>query len=464
MQQSLVTDELLCEPLSIRGDHLFIEDCDTVALAEQFGTPLYVVSESRLRRNIRNWQTTFAEHWRDGPIRLYPSLKANPVIAVRRILTQEDTGCDIFGPGELECAIRAGVTGEDLSVNGSIKSRALIRKALEHGARIVLDSPRELALCEQEAAALGITAKVVLRLKPDIRALKLESDFVPGMQVSYLTQIIKYGIPTREALEMAARFKTLNNVEAVGIHVHMGRHSKKPLVWEAWVRACVKLTRELSDVMGGWTPTCIDVGGGFPSPLDRDPDVAIIDYETPPLEVFASTVGNALHNALVEYGYDPEGIRLELEPGRGIHADTGIHLSSVVNVKCESVGMAYRWAEVDTAETFLDGHGFNLERPIYDYFIANRMTAENVALYDIVGQTCNAEILTHQLPAPMLEQNDLVAFLNAGAYGEPNAANFNALPRPGMALVNGDQAALVRRAENVDDVFARDAMPSWLSD
>ena len=343
MQKSLVTDELLRPPLKIRGDRLFIEDCDTVALAEQFGTPLYVVSESHLRDNVRHWQTTFEEHWRDGPVRLYPSLKANPVIAVRRILAEEDTGCDIFGPGELECAIRAGVSGEDLSVNGSIKDRPLIRKALEHGARIILDSPRELDLCEEEAEALGTTAKVLMRLKPDIRSLKLESDFAPGMQVSYLTQIIKYGIPTKEVLEMAARIKDLDHVDPVGVHVHMGRHSKRPIVWENWVRACVSLTREVSNVMGGWTPACIDVGGGFPSPLDHDPDVAVVDYETPPLEVFASTVGNALHASLIEHGFDPDGVRLELEPGRGIHADTGIHLASVINVKEEDVGMSGRY-------------------------------------------------------------------------------------------------------------------------
>ncbi len=463
MQKFLITDELLRNPLSVRGERLFIEDCDTVALAEQFGTPLYVVSASHLRRNVRHWQATLEEHWRDGPVRLYPSLKASPVVAVRRILTEEDTGCDIFGPGELECAIRAGVSGEDLSVNGSIKSRALIRRALQHGARIILDSPRELDLCEAEAASLGVSAKVLLRLKPDISALDLESDFAPGMQVSYLTRIIKYGIPTSEALTMAASIGELEHVEPVGIHVHMGRHSKQPVLWESWVRACVRLTREISDAMGGWAPSCIDVGGGFPSPLDHDPDVTVVDYETPPLDVFAGTVGTALHAALIEHGFDPEGVRLELEPGRGIHADTGIHLSSVVNVKAEQVGEEYRWAEVDTAETFMDGHGFNLERPVYDYFIANRMATENSALYDIVGQTCNAEILTHRLPAPLLQRGDLVAFLNTGAYGEPSAANFNALPRPGVVLVDGGQAALVRRAETVDDVFARDVVPDWLS-
>ena len=463
MKKSLVTDELLHAPLSVRGERLFIEDCDTVALAEQFGTPVYVVSESRLRHNVRAWQRSFEAHWRDGPVRLYPSLKANPVIAIRRILTEEGTGCDIFGPGELECAIRAGVDGEDLSVNGSIKDRALIRKALERGARIILDSPRELDICQAEAAATGVKARVLLRLKPDISALDLESDFAPGMQAGYLTRIIKYGIPTSEVLEMAARLRDFANVEPVGVHVHMGRHSKRPVIWEAWVKACVGLTREVSDVMGGWTPSCIDVGGGFPSRLDRDPDVAVVDYETPPLDVFARTVGEALHAALVENGFDPAGIRLELEPGRGIHADTGIHLTTVRNVKAERVGFDYRWAEVDTAETFLDGHGFNLERPMYDYFIANRMTSENALLYDIVGQTCNAEILAHRLPAPAIEVGDLVAFLNTGAYGESNAANFNALPRPGMVLVCGDRAEWVRRAETVDDVFARDSVPGRLS-
>lgn len=464
MNESLVTDELLREPLSIVGDHLHIDDCDTTDLVEKFGSPLYVISEQQLRRNVRKWQRVFAEHWTEGPVLLFPSLKANPVIAVRRILTDEKTGCDIFGPGELECALRAGVRGEYLSVNGSIKDYDLIAKAINAGARIVLDSPRELIMCNEEAKRQGVKVKVLLRLKPNLGSLDLESDFVPGMQVAYLTQIIKYGIPTKEVLEMAQTFGELQNVDLIGVHVHMGRHSKKLLVWQAWVAACVALTREVADQIGNWTPQVIDIGGGFPSPLDHDPDVAIIDYETPPVEAFAKTVAVTLRDALVGNGFNPAGIRLEIEPGRGIHADTGIHLTRVKNLKSDDVNIQYRWAEVDTAETFLDGHGLNLDRPAYDYFIANKMRAPNDALYDIVGQTCNAEILTHQLPAPLLEHGDLVAFLNTGAYAEPNAANFNALPRPGMVLVNGDSADLIRRAETVDDVFARDSIPARLSD
>lgn len=464
MNKTLVTDELLRKPLSVRDQRLFIEDCDTVALAEQFGTPLFVVSEQHLRNNVRHWQETFEKHWPCGPVRIFASLKANPVIAVRRILTEEGAGCDIFGPGELECAIRAGVTGGLLSVNGSIKDREIIRKALAAGARIVLDSPRELELCEEEATKLGTMAKVLLRLKPYIGDLDLESDFAPGMQVSHLTQIIKYGIPTKELREMAERISSLSHVEPVGIHVHMGRHSKRPVIWQAWISATVALTKELSERMGGWVPRHIDVGGGFPSPVDHDPDVAVVDYETPSLDLLAKTVGETLHQSLVTHGLDPQGVTLEIEPGRGIHADTGIHLTRVHNVKSEDAHISRQWAEVDTAETFLDAHGFNLERPAYDYFIANKMTSENESLYDIVGQTCNAEILVHQLPAPRIERNDIVAFLNTGSYAEPSAANFNALPRPGMVLVNGDSAQLIRRAETVDDVFARDIIPQHLSD
>jgi len=459
MKKSLVTDELLREPLSTVGERLFIEGCDTVDLANRFGTPLFVVSEQQLRRNVQKWQQTFEKQWTEGPVRLFPALKANPTIAVRRILTEEDTGCDIFGPGELECALRGGVQGDDLSVNGSIKDRTLIAKAIGAGARIVIDSPREMIICNAEAKRQERIVKVLLRLKPDLNTLDLESDFVPGMQVAYLTQIIKYGIPTKEVLEIAEGVGELPHVDLAGIHVHMGRHSKKPLVWQAWVEASVALMRQVADVIGTWTPQIIDVGGGFPSPLDRDPDVATIDYETPPLETFAKIITETLRSALIRNNFDPSGMRLEIEPGRGIHADTGIHLTVVKNLKTDNVTAQYHWAEVDTAETFLDCHGLNLDRPAYDYFIANKMLAQNDALYDIVGQTCNAEILTHQLPAPRLESGDLVAFLNTGAYAEPNAANFNALPRPGIILVSGKDADLIRRAETVDDVFARDVVP-----
>ena len=109
-------------PLSIRNGHLFVEDCDTVALAEEFGTPLFVVSESHLVENLKRFQSEYERCWPEGPVRIMCAIKANPITAIRRVLTREGAGCDTFGGGELELALRGKVPTDDIAVNGSIKS------------------------------------------------------------------------------------------------------------------------------------------------------------------------------------------------------------------------------------------------------------------------------------------------------------------------------------------------------
>ena len=137
--------------LSIRGERLYIEACDVVELAERFGTPIFVVSESHVRENLRRYKQTLSEHWRKGPIRIMCAFKAAPLLALRNMLSEEGSGCDIFGPGELEGAIRGGVPPELISVNGSVKDRDMIHRAIELSARVVVDSTRELLLCEEAA-------------------------------------------------------------------------------------------------------------------------------------------------------------------------------------------------------------------------------------------------------------------------------------------------------------------------
>ena len=129
--------------LSVRNGHLYIEECDAVELAERFGTPLFVVSESKLVSNLNAYTSAFEKHWPEGRVRVMAAIKANPITAVRRVLTREGAGCDTFGAGELELALRGGVTTEDIAVNGSIKTPDIIRRAIELGIHVILDSPRE---------------------------------------------------------------------------------------------------------------------------------------------------------------------------------------------------------------------------------------------------------------------------------------------------------------------------------
>jgi len=108
------------ECLSIRDGHLWMEGCDAVELAQTFGTPIHVISEDHLRRNVRRTTAAFRAAWPEGDVLLLPSIKANYTLALRHILTQEGTGCDTFGPGELEAALRTGAPPEAISVNGSV--------------------------------------------------------------------------------------------------------------------------------------------------------------------------------------------------------------------------------------------------------------------------------------------------------------------------------------------------------
>lgn len=260
---------------------------------------------------------------------------------------------------------------------------------------------------------------------------------------------------------MAPRFSDMAHVEPVGIHVHMGRHSKKLEVWQSWVRHCVLTAKGLSDLMDGWVPGVMNFGGGFPSFPDRDTDIVVTGYDGPDLDGYASVITGTLRDTLREVGVDGSGMTVEVEPGRGLHSDTGVHLTTVRNIKEETEYRPRKWAEVDTSEVFLGIPGFNVKPP-FDYLIANKVDEDNTITTDVVGLTCNSELLFLQVEVPWLEPGDVVALLNTGSYSEPMAANFNALPRPGTVLVNGASADLVKRHETVDEVFSRDEVPERL--
>jgi len=138
--------------LSLRGGRLFFEECAVGGLAERFGTPLYVVSETQLRANLRAFRRAFEASWTEGPVHVLPSIKANYALALRRVLTEEGAGCDTFGVSELRAALACGVDPALISVNGTGKDEGLLREAVLAGARVTVDSVRELELLR--AAAL----------------------------------------------------------------------------------------------------------------------------------------------------------------------------------------------------------------------------------------------------------------------------------------------------------------------
>lgn len=444
--------------LSIREGRLFIEDVDLGELAARNGTPLYVVSERQLRQNARATIRAFSQRWAEGPVLVMPSIKANLSLALRHILTEEGTGCDTFGSGELDAALRAGVNPDWISVNGATKGVELIERAIVAGARITLDSIAELELVREAAARLGAVAKARLRLRPWLDIDDPTELLAEGTSIRIATQRYKPGIPTEQVLAIPREVVEAPELELRGVMTHIGRQGREPRIWAEEARWVAEMVGRLSEQWGGWRPREIDLGGGFPAP--RDPFAGGHDERAPTIDDYADAITRALRAGLSAAGVDADGISLEVEPGRSLYANAGLHLTRVLHVKAQNEPVPLRWVETDTSEIFVADVVF--ERNRWTAVAADRADAASTTTADIVGISCNPDVIVADAQLPDVAAGDLIALLDTGAYQDANASNFNALPRPATVLVNGTEAEVIKRAETSADVFSRDRVPARL--
>src|SRR4029077_1282190 len=159
--------------------------------------------------------------------------------------------------------------------------------------------------------------------------------------------------------------------------------------------------------------------------------------------VYAEVVTSSLRDSLRTHGFELQGIRLEIEPGRGIYGNAGIHLAMVKNIKVQQTPTPHRWVETDTSDMFLPDVVWEHNR--WSALVANKADRAGTVLADIVGLTCQPDRIVPQALLPDVEPGDSIAILDTGAYQDGLASNFNALPRPGMVLVQGDQAEWIKR-------------------
>ncbi|MDW8805359.1 hypothetical protein P1P68_11360 [Streptomyces scabiei] len=487
--------------VSIRDGRLFVDDVAASELVERCGSPLFAYSETQLRTNTRRFLAAMAAEWPDGPVDVLPAFKANPMMATRRVLSEEGAGADIYSPGELEGALRAGVEPALISVNGGGKDLAHIRRCVEAGVRITVEDVDEIDLIQEAAAGLGTTAKIRFRVKPAMPNLWRRTDFSQmSAPIDLGIQVYKSGIPPEYLVEMGRRVFAMPNVELVGLHLHVGRHHPTAWYWKGAMRQFGRLLVELSRAWDGWHPQEIDCGGGFPSsrdPMNKETPrseflVTAAGYPVmvglrglgarayhrvigkvlphllsgpepvspPPIEELLSAAITTLRRELAAGGVPTEGVRLQMEPGRWLHGNTAVHLTRVRTVKRQTEPMPYSWVLTDTTQFFLAGGAFEHNR--HPVVVADRADAPATTTADVVGHSCFADLLVPAARLPHVERGDVVALLETGAYQESSASNFNALPRPATVLVSGTEVDLIRRAETVEDVWARDVVPDRL--
>jgi diaminopimelate decarboxylase len=500
-----MTTKQLDDCLSTRDGHLFVEELDTVDLVRQFGSPLFIMSEDQIRRNARAFQSAFQGGWPNGVVKVLPAAKANWLPAVQRVLADEGCGCDIYSPGELSVALQAGFEPRLISVNGVPKDRDHIFRSVREGVRITIDSVEEVDVIEQAAAELDQVTKVRLRLKPSISGFIRHTDFVAEglVPTDIAAMVYKGGLAFEEIASIGRRILQMKNVELVGFHQHHGRHHRSTRYWEEQMKAFAGEVGRVCQALGGFQPQEIDIGGGFAVP--RDPFNAVTDYTepvqlaalhaasralnlmgsegryrvmarlidtivthpnqvaAPTIEEYAAACTRTLRQELPRHGVEIQGLMLQLEPGRAMHGNAGIHLTTVTNIKRLTQPIRWKLVIVDTTEFWFTGGRY--EHHLHDYLFANKTDAPPTDKADIVGRSCYGDRLMPTVPIPEVEVGDLLALLDTGAYQEVSMSNFNAMPRPATVLVTGDQASIIRRRETEADVFGRDVMPEhWHDD
>ncbi len=414
-----------------------IDGCDTVKLAFQYGTPLYVTNETRIRENFRGYLDALRAHY--PYVKVLYAAKANGNLSILRILSEEGAGADVFSAGELHLALCAGMSPEYLLFNGSSKTESDHRLAIEKGVRVSLDSLDELVQLDRLAGEEGKIVEVSFRVNP-----ALDVPTHPKIATGLATS--KFGIPAAEIIDAYAAALGCAHVVPVGIHCHIGSQilDIEPFAQEAQVM--MEIVEELHRM--GVKFKFIDLGGGLGVAYDHHGPAA------PSFASYADAVMPVCTHVLGRLGIQPE---IWIEPGRSLVCDSTLLLTRVNSVK-----KAHKiFVNVDA--------GFNLLiRPaMYDAYheviVANRADEKPVGLYTITGPICETgDILAHERELPDVMAGDLIAILDTGAYGYSMASQYNGRGRCAEVLVRNGQSDLMRKAETIEDLMRQLVTPSWL--
>ena len=398
--------------------------CDGVALegvARLHGTPLYVYSAESIRRSYRELDLAFAAH----PHRIHYALKANSSFAIVCLLKQLGSAVDANSIGEVELAMRAGFDPSDIVFSGVGKSPDEIERAVQLGLKAInAESPGELERIDRAAQARGVRARVAVRVNPNI-------DAGTHPHISTGLDINKFGVPLEQASSLYRKMLTQPGLEPAGIHVHLGSQIVTLEPIQRAAAAVVRLAQELRD--SGIALDHIDVGGGLGISYDGSRVPTAAEYAAALLPIAT-----------------PSGLAIALEPGRFLVGAAGALLTRVIDLKDAPGG--HHFAVLDAGMT-------ELMRPaLYGSFhrieaVTPRPGPER--RYDVVGPVCEStDAFAHDRKMTPLEVGDLLAILDAGAYGSAMASNYNRRPLPAEVLVDGGDVRLIRRRQNIDDQLA----------
>ncbi|PYX25234.1 MAG: diaminopimelate decarboxylase [Acidobacteria bacterium] len=422
----------------------FVLGCDEIPLtrlAERFGTPLYVYSASTIRERMRAFQRAF----RKAPHTVCYSVKANSNLTILRLLAGMGCGFDVVSGGELERVLRVDRRAARRVVfSGVGKTREEMQAALRAGILLFnVESESELWVLAECAARLHKTARIALRVNPDVPA-NTHPYISTGLQKH------KFGVPIGEARALYAKASGTRHLKVAGVSVHIGSQITEMEPFAATMERVAALVRELRH--DGHEIEYIDAGGGLG-----------IAYEGGGTEVSSIKAGGDARLSITDfadyafqYAQALLGplrglkVRLLLEPGRAIVGPAGALLTTV----------SYRKNNNSKKFLVVDAAMNDLLRPsLYGAFheiVPVEVPREDRAreTVDVVGPICESgDFLARDRELPPVDEGKLIAILDVGAYGMALSSNYNSRPRAAEVLVDGKSAKLIRRRETAGDLM-----------
>lgn len=427
MGEGVLTERSVADPFRRVEGELRCGSRPLSELADRYGTPLYVYDVRAIEERYR----AFTDAFRGVDHLVAYSVKANGNLAILNRLARLGAGADIVSYGELHRALRAGIPAARVLFAGVGKTEGELRAGLEAGIYAFnVESRGELERLDRVAVELDVTAPFAVRVNPDILSPTPHEYTRTGHAET------KFGVGVEETLELYRWAAGRPHLRARGIDVHIGSQILDPLPYFHALRRVLGLVDQVGRT--GAALEFVDIGGGFGVQYGEEPRLILAD----------------LAETLVPL-VKPSGLRLVLEPGRFIVGEAGVLLTRVEYVKT-SGAKTFVIVDGGMSELIRPSHygGYHEVEPVVE------RPDREVAVVDVVGPICESgDFLARGRRIRLPEPGELLAVRTAGAYGFTMASNYNARRRPAEALVDGEEAYLVRRRETLEDLVRGEEIP-----
>lgn len=426
-----------------KNGHLIWDSCDTVLLAEKFGTPLYIFSQTMIDEKCQELQRDFVEKY--DKVRVAFASKAFSTLAMLKIIQRQGFSLDVVSDGELYTAIKADFPAEQIEMNGNNKSIEEVEMAIDYGVgRIIVDSLQEVDLIAAIAKEKQKVVNILFRITPEVNATT-HSFISTGQKDS------KFGIPIDEGILFPQIKKAIDTPEVnfLGFHFHVGSQlfdNQAHLAAVGIALDLVKLVKERYD----YVIEELNFGGGF--------GVRYTDADQPkPFSYFTDPMMKLVLAFCEKEKYPQPAV--VIEPGRSIVAEAGISLHTIGAIK-ELPGLR-KYISINGGMT--DNIRPGLYQAEYTGVLANKADQPAIETVTVSGKACEStDILVKDIQLPKVEAGDIFATFSTGAYGYSMANNYNKLAIPAVILTKAGNAEVIVKRQSLDQIIQNEVIPDSL--